>query len=572
MPNRREPLNLVDFTGGLNLRSNQFQLAANESPQMENITIDPLGGIYSRFGWERWNPIDIPVTPATWDPRRAFLHQLADGTDNVYIAANNKVWMTTANRTFVDSGLVASAAVHVADFCSFGDDVYIACGMGRQSARRRGLAAPALLTSAGVSTWNDDYTNPLHQVMPQAALCEQHGGYLFVARTSEDGVNFPNRVRWSHPTSQDDWAHDDYIDIGAGGSQIVALQTYEDHLLIFKADGIWALYGYNAESWQLIQKSSTIGATSPQSVTRSEGAVFFYSASDRGGIYAYNGERPIEISEQLRYAMENLIDNDLIWVGWAGRKLWVTLPWTYDGPSNDNAGVFLFDPSIGENGSWAYYTSEAGGLGPIVGGSNIDSQTKPLGVLRNTEYPCLVQLNAINAAVDQVANEAVLGATTAPLQWDQPVILTDSGKAILASGAPGLQPFRTQYRTPWMTADWPTRKKSWRRPDFVCRRTGFSYRLSVRSYRDYEELNARRSSQVFVEGGGKTVWGAFDWKAADDETAALWGVGTSSGGIIRRGSSYGMARALQLNIEGATRGARWGIDAIVLKLVFRRFQ
>lgn len=572
MPNRREPLNLIDFTGGLNLRSNQFQLAENESPEMENITIDPLGGIYSRKGWARWNDADIPVDPTTWDPRRAFLHQLSDGTDNVYIAANNKVWMTSGTADFEDTLLTAEAAVHMADFCSFGDDVYMACGMTQQGARRSGLADPAVIPAAGVSNWNDDYTAPAHDVMPKAGLCEAHAGYLFVARTSEDGINFPNRVRWSHPTSQDDWAHDDYIDIGSGGSQIVALMSFEDHLLVFKADGIWALYGFNAETWQLIQKSTTIGATSPQSVTRSENAVFFYSASDRGGIYAYNGERPIEISEQLRYALENIIDNELIWVGWAGRKLWVTLPWTFDGPTEDNVGVFVFDPSIGENGAWTYYTSEAGGLGPIVAGSNIDSQSKPLGVLRNTEYPCLVQLNAIDNAMDQVAHEAVLGATTSPTAWDMAMILTNDGKAIIAGGSPGLQPFRSHFRTTWMTANWPTRKKSWRRPDFVCRRTGLDHRLAVQSFRDYEELNARRSSSVFVGGGGKTVWGEFDWKASNDPDASVWGVGTTSGGIIRRGSSYGMARALQLRIESATRGARWGVDAIVLKLVFRRFQ
>ena len=59
MVNRLEPLNLVDFTGGLNLRSNTFQLQPNESPEMINISIDPLGGIYSRRGWERWNGPDI---------------------------------------------------------------------------------------------------------------------------------------------------------------------------------------------------------------------------------------------------------------------------------------------------------------------------------------------------------------------------------------------------------------------------------------------------------------------------------------------------------------------------------
>ena len=33
-----------DFTGGLNLRADQFQLSKNESPDMLNVEIDPRGG------------------------------------------------------------------------------------------------------------------------------------------------------------------------------------------------------------------------------------------------------------------------------------------------------------------------------------------------------------------------------------------------------------------------------------------------------------------------------------------------------------------------------------------------
>ena len=90
MANRLEPINLVDFSGGLNLRENQFQLSDNESPEMHNITIDPLGGIYSRKGWERWNDTDIVADPLTWDPRRAFLQSFSDGTDVVYVVVQRQ--------------------------------------------------------------------------------------------------------------------------------------------------------------------------------------------------------------------------------------------------------------------------------------------------------------------------------------------------------------------------------------------------------------------------------------------------------------------------------------------------
>jgi hypothetical protein len=584
MVNRLDPIDLVDFTGGLNLRSNTFQLQPNESPEMINISIDPLGGIYSRKGWERWNGPDI-VDPATtvWDPRRAYLTQLSDGTDTVYVASDSKLYAgpATLGATITNLGVAVTATPHMADFATFGDDIYIACGRLNSMRKRHLNAAPVALVQSGSGNWNNDYSAPVAGCAPRSDLCEAHGGYLFVANITEDGLTFPNRIRWSHPTSPEDWAHDDYIDISVGGDHITALQSFEDHLLIFKTDSIWALYGYNAESWQIVQKSSTIGTGSPQAVTRSETAVFFYSASDRGGIYAYGGERAVEISVQLRDAIEGIARSDLVWVGWVDRKLWVTMPWTYSGPADDDEAVFVFDPSVGD-GAWTYYSCTSGGLGPIVGGSNTDSQLGPLAVVRATETPCIVRLDALSGAADRIWTVAVIGVSSSTA-GDLGILISDTGAEIVASGQPGDEPFKTTYRTPWISGGWPTRKKSFRRPDFICRITGLQHQLNVSSYRDYEERNSKRRHTVVVPGGisgerGETaaaIWGHFNW---DDGTQ--WNqLGSTTdlpqerqGASIRRGSSYGLCRAVQLRIEGATPAASWGIDAIILKMVMRRFR
>lgn len=593
MPNRREPLNLVDFTGGLNLRENTFQLKDNESPEMHNVAIDPLGGIYSRRGWERWNVDDIVDPEATvWDPRRAFLQQLSDGTDIVYIAnkeGSGNVYKADGSSAFSSLALTCAARPHLVDFVAWGNYCFMARGRDLQIARRNGLTAPTLLVPAGASTWNNDYTLPgaFGTVAPQAELAEAHAGYLFVANITEDAVAFPNRVRWSHPTSPTDWAHDDFIDIDIGGNRITALMSYEDHLLIFKSDSIWALYGYDLDSWQLVQKSSTIGAISPQHVTRNEQAVFFHSQSDRSSIYAYTGERPMEISEQLRYVFENLSNPELIWVGWLDRKLAVTVPWHFvvadpvgpaariGEPTTDSAGLFVYDPSVGEKGAWAFHHSSEGALGPLCGGSNIDTLSHPLAVLRATEHPCIVQLNARDDANDLVSHIAVLGGT-----GPDSYIITGAGEEIIMSGMPGLAPFHTRYKTPFLNAGWPARKKSWRRPDFVCRDTGVNHSFRVTSFRDYEETTPKRQYTVEIAAGsGLTVWGEFDWKRGLGENhdqlapdGSLWGAGNRKGGMIRRGSSFGLCRSLQLMIEGGTPGAAWGIDAIVLKIVMRRFR
>lgn len=599
MPNRLEPVNLIDFTGGLNLRRSQFELKPNESPEMNNISIDPLGGIYTRWGWERWNGPDIVPEGTAWDPRRAWVHGLSDGTTIVYIAGNNTVFWAQAPGTpttaFTNLNIAVSASPHMADWATFADDLYIAGGRLQPLRRRIGIGAVTSLTFAGSGSWNNDYLNPSNTVGPRAEVIEAHSGYLFAANIQEDGIMVPNRLRWSHPTSQGDWAQADFIDIGIGGSKITGLMSYEDHLLIFKNDSVWALYGYDAESWQLVQKSSTVGAMSPQSITRNEQAAFFYSASDKGGIYAYTGERPMEISEQIRYALERLLHPELIWVGWLGRKLWVTLPWTYEaGPTEDNAAAFVFDPSIGE-GAWMYYTSQAGSLGPVVAGSGIDSMLRPLGVLRAAETRAVVRLDALDKANDQIWTYAVLGyvadttAVALMIQGSDGLIVTGNDEEIIMGGQVGYEPFDTIYRTPWITADWPTRKKSFRRPDFVCRYTGFDHQLQVRSYRDYEELNAKRQHNLFVPAGRvaasppstvpgqvKAVWGTFNWNDGtmwnqEGETPTVVAP-AKNGAAIRRGSSFGLCRALQLRIKGMTPYAKWGVDAVIVKVVLRRFR
>jgi len=568
MANRLDPINLVDFSGGLNTRASPFQLGENETPESLNVSVDRLGGIYSRRGWDLWSSNDLWPDPSTWDPRRAYMHSLADGTDITYVAANGTIFGSSGTRDLLDLAVPCSAHTHLADFASIGDTVYIACGRELQGYKREGVIPPVTLTAAAAGQWNDDYTNPVFGVMPKAELVEAHAGYLFVANTEEDGVDQPNRIRWSHPTSAEDWSQTDFIDIASEGDRITALMSFQDHLLVFKSDGVWAIYGYDADSWQVIKKSSTSGAPGPQAVTRSEVAVFYFTASDMGAVFAYSGEMPQEISPKLRRSLGRITNTDLVWVGWLRRKLWVTVPWDYSGPQDDSTGAFVYDPEVGDSGCWMFYTSNAGGIGPLVGGSNIDTAVRPMAVLRNTDIPRIVLLDSNEEeAVDTVTDVSVLGYTTSATEhWEIGMLLTSDGKAIIASGMPGKLPFRTIYRTPWLTAGWPTRKKSFRRPDFVCRRTGMTHALQIQSFRDYEEANARRQHRMQVDGQGTAVWSEFDW---GDGTQ--WGAGVTAGNKIVRGGSLGLCKALQVRLTGLTPGAHWGIDAIVLKLVMRRF-
>jgi hypothetical protein len=79
-----------DFTGGLNLRADQFLLAKNESPEMLNVEVDPRGGVFSRGGMQR---LHSTAVAGTWAPDK--LHSFSGATPTIMLANSTKVYRST---------------------------------------------------------------------------------------------------------------------------------------------------------------------------------------------------------------------------------------------------------------------------------------------------------------------------------------------------------------------------------------------------------------------------------------------------------------------------------------------
>jgi hypothetical protein len=578
MVNRLEPLNLMDFTGGLNLRRNQFQLGDNESPDMLNVDVDPRGGFFTRKGWQRWNEADI-VDPALtpWKPRNAFVHTHANGSQYINVVNDHKIYWADIDGVFAQlAGVTANAEPHSADFAPWGDVIYVACGMSNPSIRVSGAGVVTPMTPA---TWSEVET-PTHNTMPQAEYVAGHAGYLFCAVTNEGGVNHFARVRWSHPNKPDSWRDTDYLDIDSGGGRITGIMSFRDHLIIFKTNSMWALYGYDEDSWQLIKVSISIGCPSITAASRSETAVFFFSASDKGGIYAYSGESPVYISENLRPAFEEVLAYENVFVSWAGRRLWVGIPWIKDiGSTSSVSSLFVFDPDVG-SGSWTMYRSNYGAIGPVLDGSDVNAKY-PLAAFWSDHAAVMVTLDYIEDAYDLILDEPSLAADDGYL-----VTGADEEIAVLGTAFSG-QSFDSYYRTRWLHAGWPDRKKSWRRPTFVCRQVPQDVDLLVETFRDYNETVVHRTRTLRVRAEGDSYWtetgfaetlvGGFDWTEGGDidpsGTGADWGEQRAGSNMIRAGS-MGLARSVQMRVRAspATPRQRWGVDGIVTKFVNRRFR
>jgi hypothetical protein len=590
MANRLEPIDLVSFVGGLNLRRNQFQLADDESPDLLNVDVDPRGGFYTRQGWARWNPSDVVTvaTATTWQPRNAFVHDTSTpGTQYVYVVNGPEVYIGDGAGAFTNLSTLPDATgdPHRVDFSAWGDDVYMALGAATGVWRQNLVAAPAAMD---VDDWSE-IDAPNTGTFPSSTYIEDHGGYMWCADTLETGIRRRNRVRWSHPGVPDAWRQDDFLDIDQGGGYITGLMSFNDHLVVFKTTGIWAIYGdANLGTQQINNPSEHIGANALTGITKSSQAVFFHSTFEGGGIFAYTGGQPVLISEALRPAFEAMHAPHNVFVSWAGRRLWVAVPWHKDqGEKPDPTTLFVYDADVG-NGSWTMYRSEYGAVATVLDGSDTEGRY-PLAAFWSPSTAALVTLDFNLEAYDALLLNQTIGVTPGTDPLDPPDYLVTGGddEVIVGGGTFQGQEFASYYRTRWLHAGWPDRKKSWRRPTFICREVPQDTDLLVEVYRDYDEANIARSRTLHLRSGGGSYWSdtgfdsvdvpGFDWTelggADPSGRGADWGQAASGSRLIR-GGSMGAAKAVQMKIQasGVSPRKKWGVDAIVAKIVMRRFR
>ena len=540
MANALRQLKLEDFSGGLNLNRSQFTLGPTESPEMLNVEFSS-GGIRTRRGWERWGDV---VPAADWNPRTAFLHERSSGQDSLLIAngSDNKLYWSfdgdfvALKADSVDA--VCSAGVHVADYAAWGDTVFIVRG-NEDVLAWDGVSVQADDFSAvpDATNWSPDYTAPVSQSsMVRANFVASHGGRVWVASTFEENGEFhPHRVRWSHPNQPGAWSEDDFIDILVGGGPITGIVPMSDHLLVFKASSIFAIYGYDGESQQLVNVSWTKGARNRQLIAKSESSCYFMSFAD--GVYSItDSQRPQEISVSLRPLVSsdyfNRSAGDNQWLGWLGKRLWWAVPFSFDKSADDASVVFVFDPQM-SGGSWTVFEAAGGGgLGPFAQGAYSQASIDMFGCLRS--QPGVVRVEASEAALD-----------------------------VLAGGV-GV-PFRSSYTTRWLDAGYTDLKKRWKRPTFVASGADVGYKFRVGVRRDFENAIVRRFDVVVDPEGVGARYGS----GAVYGGGAVYSGSLGFGSQLEKGSSLGTMASTQLRIDGAL-GVSWGLSSIVFKYRSRR--
>ena len=88
----------------------------------------------------------------------------------------------------------------------------------------------------------------------------------------------------------DSWAADVYSD-----GDFTGITSYQDHVIFFKRDQMWELYGYTPSQFKIME-ASKMGCVDDRSISEVGGMLFFLSET---GVQTYAGGFPREISERL---------------------------------------------------------------------------------------------------------------------------------------------------------------------------------------------------------------------------------------------------------------------------------
>ena len=527
-----------DFTGGLNFRSDQFQLADNESPSMLNVEIDPRGGVFSRGAMRR---INTSAPAGTWAPKTLF--PLSGNNPRLMLSTSDRILHSSgSNFTEVLSALSTPLVPSSADGASFvqwGDTLYFGMGATASGGGYRWKATDAYATAL---TESGTAPNPWQVTSNDAILkmpsCEHviaHASKLFAANVVTGGVAYPNRIHWSMENSPTNWEEFNYIDINGGGNGITGVAIASGQLIVFKPNAVYAVYGYDETNFNVVEISRNLGAGNRHSIAATEGGVYFMSYPE--GMFFYNGSSITDVFANMRPIIElgyvTTGATSPLRIAMIGRRVWVSAPYLTSGPVAYPTVNFIYNPDLGINGAYTQFSSHDS-RGLVAGCDWRNSSGDEYRVACHPTEPYVMQ-------VDMYGNES------------DNVTGTDTG-------------FPSTYRTKWFDASTYAQKKMFRRPDFVVKETTVPQNITIGVYHDFDE-GVGNEARIFVltqtPPANGLVWGS-----------GLWGENWSSSAVsstILTGANLGLARTVQLEFTGPV-GQQWGLNGIGYKYQTRKIK
>lgn len=508
---------LESFSGGLNLRSDQFNLRPDESPDLLNVEVDPRGGVRMRNGVDRRNP-----TPLASDIQGLWSLHTDTGTNHLLVNYGTSVAYSDGGNFTALTGITARTdGTRV--YGTTMNNVAYGVSFDKPSFKWDGSSASDLSATFGTSG-----------KMPQAQYIEFWNNHCWVANTSESATSHKSRLRWSATNNPESWASDDYvdIDIGEAGDYITGLAADGDRLLVFKSNSTHAVYGFDSDSFQVVTVNGSVGSIPLSSPTPSPYGVFYWHG--REGVYLQTHERPIWLFQRLAPAIDDgrISFATAPQLAWDGAKLWVSVDWSID--SVTTRRTFMYDPTLGEEGAWVVSDIDAG----------------PMHAHRPPNGATTVFAGCITAT------GSAIGLDDEDLTYDR---YTGEVQTHIDSN----------FTTTWVAGKNPIVKKRWGKPRMVTA-ASTTLSLNVEVFKDYDRGNVEKTFPVSVDGrAGDATWGTSTWDGGDK-----WASGT--GALIadvKRLPTLGTAQAVSVKVIGPTStNNSWEVNALAFTYLPRRLR
>lgn len=526
-----------DFTGGLNLQVDPFDLGDNESPLIENVDLDRRGG----FGLRRGRQLYISVTmPAGAGPVAVQVESLhayyrQDGTRQL-VASTNAGRLYTFNGATWDLRLNNPAAVPgVYDSATMNNRIYFS-HVGLLNVHRWDGTTMTLIN--GATAFNDDLTAPVGGLVPpRAGSIAVHANCMWAANTFETGpaAQFGSRIRWSHPGQPEDWRTNDFIDIDPedNAGPITAIIPFQERLIVFKRSAVYAIHGYPPNGFSVTAISREVGAGSNQAVCASEDQVFF--VDPRRGLMSFDGTGVTWEFERVFPVLEDSQADPTIHyksaVAYHNQRVWVSMPWLQS-PFGGSFQTFVFDPYGNKGkGGWTRYT-------------------------HNDSVFWLV-------FEETDGSRHLLGSEGLFVFETDVADLFEDHRAV----APTTREIKGVYQTRWFDANNHALKKRWKRPEVVMRDNA-NLTLHVNVYTDYDPTRQKRSFDFNTsQDGTELTWDVDDW----DEK--VWASEAGDRSIVVRGPSLGNGRAMALKFNNQNQtGIDWRVHGLIMKYIPKRIR
>lgn len=313
---------MSDFTGGLNLRADAFQLAPNESNDMLDVELSIGGGFVQRRVVTPFGGTGLAGTVGN-----LFAFNNTSGTHQVIAQSGTALAFSTGGNWTALGTMASSGKTRAA---LFNNRMYFA-NNATASYSWDGTTYRTL-TQTFNNTIGGEGANDGN--MPFAKMVVVHESRLFIAGTVESSTAFPNRIRWSHTGFAEDWRAQDFIDIDTGhdGDVITAIVPFRGRLYIFKQAAQYELVGSGPENFQVINVDTSIGCVGQEAALVTDVGLFFFSYPQ--GVYLDRGTGAYPIFDKMfpliRDGLIPQTETSSIAMGWMNKNLWLSVPYMGD--------------------------------------------------------------------------------------------------------------------------------------------------------------------------------------------------------------------------------------------------